>query len=1256
MNFKSFIAVGLFLLAVSFVSAQVSFTYQITDATCSSNGSIQISATGGTGTLNYQLTSSCLTQPITQQVSNFNNLAPCDYTITVTDGGNGSSATQTITVGGNYQSPDLNLVCGSCAVQAVVTGGAAPLTFAISTAGLGGPYQNNTPANNPTFTNISSGTNYWVKVTDACGNFSVETCQAGGNTISNFIFEVGVDGQLHVLSVTGGNGSYLYTLNSSNGSFSNTNGVFPQSQWGCSMSLTVSDGCTNFSKTVVIRPSVLSICTNFTDGTAILGEVQNGIPPFTFNYISPDNIITSSNTNELTGLPINASFYLFQVVDACGNKSDAIYKQKKYPVFEQDPPTSCTDNSISMFTPNGGCSGGFDADSWPFEVTCLTCSPVQTKQVDTSGISITFTGNTPGNWELAIEDGCADQMVCRDSVILLLKPGCDSVQAQLVDRFYCDNGAISDRPMDSAGGLFVFLDENDNVLSSNNTGLFYVPDSGQYKIMLNLPNCGTFEASATLGFWKAVNPVMKTYLYNGVVGGICQPLYQLVINPETGPFFLTGGPNNFSLLIDTDDLTASCQSYSITGLIPGEYQLSEVDHCGVKNLHLPAPVYDLQAIPFGNCPGSGTITVTGAMDLAGWQAWGAANNADITWPNSIKDNYSLDAVGPVTSQLGSPFTFVNVAAGQHTVYLYTLGSACPVDTVIVDVPEADTLSFDVSSGTLCDGAGSTTLTFEILSGKPPFVIEQVDCQNPGTVLATYNVPDSTLSLPNFMLGDYCFRLIDSCVTSLDHQFSVQHFQDDIDLIFECDNTYTLSVDSLNASYTWLDGNGNTIGNGHKIKIPNPNADTEYTVLVDIGECIINRNILVPATEIVPVLSIDGEPYFCENDTVILKAVTNATEILWGNGELTNSINTSSEGLYTVTVTNSFGCTSTAEFQLTLDLPETEIQVLSGGSGFGLKCFQDSNGVLLANALAGIPPFDFEWSNLEQTPQITNLKTGDFTVTLTDAIGCKASANFTLTEPDLFVPDFDFNAPRCFDVDDGYFEIFGWTGGAGDVKAQLQGSQPLPAPITFDNLPPGTYNIRIFDANGCTVDTSFFLETPEELYMELGEDLTIELGDSVFINPDISFSPVDSFIWQSNTVQKLTELNFWAKPLKSVYYYLTVFDKNGCSLTDKRNIRVTKDLDIYVPNSFSPNGDGINDLFTIYARASSVRSVKRFQVFDRFGEKVFVRENFNPNDEPMGWDGRLDGHRMNPGVFVWKAEVEFIDGRVVQLYGDVTLMN
>ncbi|MBK8564676.1 MAG: hypothetical protein IPN76_15415 [Saprospiraceae bacterium] len=317
--------------AVASTFSQISISVQSQPSTCSSNGSIQITTSGGTGTINYELAGPCLPSPIFQQLSSFNNLPPCQYTIVVTDGGTGASASQSVTVGGNYQSPDISLFCGSCQLEASTNGGLAPFTYSMSTAGLGGPFTNNAPSSNPIFTNISSGTNYWIKVTDACGNVSVETCQSGEGSITDFTWEVGQDGSIHVLSVTGGNGALIYELNSDAGMFSNSAGVFPPSQWGCNMSLTVLDGCAMFTKNIKLKPVIKNICTNFAEGTATIQEVIGGVAPYALNYVSPDGVVTSTTSNTLTGLPINAGYYLFKQWMPAATLVLSIFKQKKYP-------------------------------------------------------------------------------------------------------------------------------------------------------------------------------------------------------------------------------------------------------------------------------------------------------------------------------------------------------------------------------------------------------------------------------------------------------------------------------------------------------------------------------------------------------------------------------------------------------------------------------------------------------------------------------------------------------------------------------------------------------------------------------------------------------------------------------------------------------------------------------------------------------------------------------------------------------------
>ena len=94
------------------------------------------------------------------------------------------------------------------------------------------------------------------------------------------------------------------------------------------------------------------------------------------------------------------------------------------------------------------------------------------------------------------------------------------------------------------------------------------------------------------------------------------------------------------------------------------------------------------------------------------------------------------------------------------------------------------------------------------------------------------------------------------------------------------------------------------------------------------------------------------------------------------------------------------------------------------------------------------------------------------------------------------------------------------------------------------------------------------------------------------------------------------------------------------------------LDVYVPNTFSPNDDGINDIFFIQAAPETISVIRQFLVFNRWGEPVFQYYNIPPNDPTFGWDGRFRGEPMNTGVYAWFAEIEFADGSIEVIEGDL----
>ncbi len=196
---------------------------------------------------------------------------------------------------------------------------------------------------------------------------------------------------------------------------------------------------------------------------------------------------------------------------------------------------------------------------------------------------------------------------------------------------------------------------------------------------------------------------------------------------------------------------------------------------------------------------------------------------------------------------------------------------------------------------------------------------------------------------------------------------------------------------------------------------------------------------------------------------------------------------------------------------------------------------------------------------------------------------------------------------------------------------------------------GQYFAVVTDAQGCK-DTSNTLTVvsiaPPSVTVH--PDTLIMFGDSVTLYTDLNLSSVsiDSFMWYPLVNISCTNCpNPVVSPVNDQYYGISVY-ANGCSNTDSALIRVILPNNFYIPNVFTPNGDGNNDIFYILSQ-SGVR-VLSFQVFDRIGEKV--------HDGTYPWDGNYKGKPATPGVYVYVCKLGlFGDDRAVFRKGSVTLI-
>lgn len=113
-------------------------------------------------------------------------------------------------------------------------------------------------------------------------------------------------------------------------------------------------------------------------------------------------------------------------------------------------------------------------------------------------------------------------------------------------------------------------------------------------------------------------------------------------------------------------------------------------------------------------------------------------------------------------------------------------------------------------------------------------------------------------------------------------------------------------------------------------------------------------------------------------------------------------------------------------------------------------------------------------------------------------------------------------------------------------------------------------------------------------------------------------------------------------------------KNGCTASSSILIQIIK-RGIWLPNAFSPNGDNINDSFYPIVAEESYKQINYMNIYNRWGELVYSKLNFQPNDPIQGWDGNFNNQKLNPGVFVYVLEVEWTNGEKQKLWGDLSLI-
>ncbi len=369
----------------------------------------------------------------------------------------------------------------------------------------------------------------------------------------------------------------------------------------------------------------------------------------------------------------------------------------------------------------------------------------------------------------------------------------------------------------------------------------------------------------------------------------------------------------------------------------------------------------------------------------------------------------------------------------------------------------------------------------------------------------------------------------------------------------------------------------------------------------------------------------------------------------------------SAGLYSVTVTDQVPdqqnfCTLVNDFAL---IQPEELQFV--GDVQDVKCFEEETGEIDGEILGGTFPFEVEWNNGSISDTITNLSAGIYEVIVTDAHGCTVEESFEIEQPeDPFELAYQTFKTECFMTETGSIDILA-NGGTMPYNFILDSIN------YFDNtsitgLAAGTYQLIAIDGNGCELifNNLVIMET-DEIFVSLPSDTTVLFGSSLELEFMTNANNLTNYIWEVSSPE--VELSCYDCPgptIESVttnfFVDLTVRDANGCKYsTNRYNINVIDDSFISVPTGFSPNSDNRNDKLIIFGKEGV--KVMNFEIFDRWGELILSVEEIEiPDDNQyLVWDGTFNGQEVDSGVYIWKVQIEKLNGEIGYLEGSITLL-
>jgi len=426
----------------------------------------------------------------------------------------------------------------------------------------------------------------------------------------------------------------------------------------------------------------------------------------------------------------------------------------------------------------------------------------------------------------------------------------------------------------------------------------------------------------------------------------------------------------------------------------------------------------------------------------------------------------------------------------------------------------------------------------------------------------------------------------------------------------------------------------------------------YTLTVsDENGCIVTQDVELLTEEGVQIVDLLVANISCEstNSSLTIIAAGGAGQLEYSidglNFQDTGFFDNLSPAAYTVTVQDMSNCVITEDIEIGV----TDLISLSLVQQTTTSCNPD-NGTLELTGIGGTPPYQYSINGIDfqSSGFYDSLSEGNYTVFIEDVAGCTSSANYMI---EAVLPTVILNVEQenssC--GEENAMIIVEATGGSGVLQYSVDGDN-FQLSETFENLSAGEYTVFVRDDNGCVITNE----------VELDNSFPIEVNDVEMVPASCNGSEGEILLEVSGGTGQLVasldsgyiQADYFFNNLSSGEYTIIVSDEVGCSL-DTLIFLPQVGCTIYIPNVFSPDRDGVNDIFKIFPYRNFEEQFTAFRIFNRWGALVYEALNFNPTN--TGWNGKFRGQDAPIGVYVYAVELLSPKGETKILKGDFTLV-